>query len=75
MVAFAHLGHWYVQILFAVPSIGIIGFMGRDSLRKRAAAKRDATESSAGAARQDPAAGEASGPVGGYGTPSGPAGG
>ncbi len=40
MVAFAHLGHWYIQILFAVPALGIIGYMTRDSLRKRAAAKR-----------------------------------
>jgi hypothetical protein len=31
----AHLGHWYVQIAFAVPSLLIIGYMGRDSLRRR----------------------------------------
>jgi hypothetical protein len=31
----AHLGHWYVQIAFAVPSLLLIGYMTRDSLRRR----------------------------------------
>jgi hypothetical protein len=35
MIALACLGHWYIQILFAVPSLAIIGYMTRDSLRKR----------------------------------------
>ncbi len=47
MVAFAHLGHWYVQLLFAIPSIGIIGYMARDSLRRRAAARREGRETEA----------------------------
>ncbi len=37
----AHLGHWYVQIAFAVPSLLIIGYMGRDSLRRRRRARRE----------------------------------
>jgi membrane protein implicated in regulation of membrane protease activity len=37
----AHLGHWYVQIAFAVPSLLIIGYMGRDSLRRRRRERRD----------------------------------
>jgi hypothetical protein len=45
----AHLGHWYVQIAFAVPSLLIIGFMGRDSLRRRRRARRE--EKRPGAAR------------------------
>jgi len=40
VIAFAHLGHWYVQLAFAVPSLLIIGVIGRDSLRKRRAARR-----------------------------------
>jgi hypothetical protein len=47
MVSFACLGHWYVQLLFAVPSLGIIGYMGRDSLRKRRAARRGGNVASA----------------------------
>lgn len=36
----AHLGHWYVQLAFAVPSLLIIGFMWRDSRRRKRQAKR-----------------------------------
>jgi hypothetical protein len=50
----AHLGHWYVQIAFAVPSLLIIGYMGRDSLRRRRRARRE--QSAAGARGADPAA-------------------
>jgi hypothetical protein len=35
MLALAHLGHWYFQVLFAVPALAIIGYMARDSWRKR----------------------------------------
>jgi hypothetical protein len=35
MIAYACLGHWYVQILFGAPSAGIMLVMGRDSLRKK----------------------------------------
>lgn len=34
MIAFAHLGHWYVQLAFAAPALLIIAFMTRDSLRR-----------------------------------------
>lgn len=37
----AHLGHWYVQLAFAVPSLLIIGVMSRDSLRRRRRARRE----------------------------------
>jgi hypothetical protein len=46
MVSFACLGHWYVQLLFAVPSLGTIGFMGRDSVRKRVRGRRAVETSS-----------------------------
>jgi hypothetical protein len=36
----AHLGHWYVQIAFAVPSLVIIGVMTRDSARRRRRERR-----------------------------------
>jgi hypothetical protein len=35
LIPYAHLGHWYVQIAFAVPSLLIIGFMWRDSRRRK----------------------------------------
>ncbi len=35
IVPFAHLGHWYVQLAFAVPALAIIAYMLRDSLRRR----------------------------------------
>jgi hypothetical protein len=31
----AHLGHWYVQLAFAAPALVIIGYIARDSLRRR----------------------------------------
>jgi hypothetical protein len=31
----AHLGHWYVQLAFAVPALVIIGYMSRDSIKRR----------------------------------------
>ena len=31
----AHLGHWYVQLAFAVPALIVIGYIARDSLRRR----------------------------------------
>jgi membrane protein implicated in regulation of membrane protease activity len=31
----AHLGHWYVQIAFAVPSVVLITVMVRDSRRRK----------------------------------------
>jgi hypothetical protein len=31
----AHLGHWYVQLAFAGPALAVLGYMGRDSLRRR----------------------------------------
>jgi hypothetical protein len=34
-VPFAHIGHWYVQLAFAVPALLLIGVMARDSLRRR----------------------------------------
>ena len=34
-IPFAHLGHWYVQLAFALPAILILAVMGRDSLRRR----------------------------------------
>ncbi len=40
----AHLGHWYVQIAFAVPALAIIGYMTRDSLRRRRRERREARE-------------------------------
>ena len=40
MIAFAHLGHWYVQLAFAVPALLIIGFMTRDSLRRGSRKRR-----------------------------------
>jgi hypothetical protein len=41
LLTLACLGHWYVQILFAVPTVGVLGYMTRDSLvRKRNARRR-----------------------------------
>jgi hypothetical protein len=46
IVPSAHLGHWYVQIAFAVPALAIIGYMLRDSLRRRLRERRgDASKS------------------------------
>jgi len=41
VIVSAHLGHWYVQLAFAVPALVIIGYIGRDSLRRRWLARRD----------------------------------
>jgi hypothetical protein len=38
--AYACLGHWYVQIAFAGPSLLIFGAMGRDKLRRRLRARK-----------------------------------
>jgi hypothetical protein len=38
----AHLGHWYVQLAFAAPALVIIGYIGRDSLRRRWRERREA---------------------------------
>jgi hypothetical protein len=35
VLVFAHLGHWYFQLAFAVPALLVIGYMARDSLRRR----------------------------------------
>jgi hypothetical protein len=40
VLAFAHLGHWYVQLAFAAPALLIIGYMARDSLRRRRRKRR-----------------------------------
>jgi hypothetical protein len=40
VLAFAHLGHWYVQLAFAAPALVIIGYMTRDSLRRRRRRRR-----------------------------------
>jgi hypothetical protein len=40
MLPLAHLGHWYFQVLFAVPALAVIGYMIRDSLRKRRSDRR-----------------------------------
>jgi hypothetical protein len=42
IVPYAHLGHWYVQLAFAVPALAIIGYMMRDSLRRRLRERRNA---------------------------------
>jgi hypothetical protein len=38
----AHLGHWYVQLAFAVPALVVIGYIARDSLRRRWRERREA---------------------------------
>jgi hypothetical protein len=42
VVPFAHLGHWYVQLAFAAPALAIIGYVMRDSLRRRLRERRTA---------------------------------
>ncbi|HEY5318223.1 MAG TPA: hypothetical protein VIJ20_09595 [Solirubrobacteraceae bacterium] len=39
-LAYACLGHWYVQIAFAGPSLLIFGAMGRDKVRRYVRARR-----------------------------------
>jgi hypothetical protein len=41
----AHLGHWYVQLAFAAPALLIIGYIARDSLRRRWRERRKQTSS------------------------------
>lgn len=40
MIVSAHLGHWYVQLAFAAPALVLIGYMTRDSLRRKRAERR-----------------------------------
>lgn len=40
MIVSAHLGHWYVQLAFAGPALALIGYMTRDSLRRRRQERR-----------------------------------
>jgi hypothetical protein len=35
MLVSAHLGHWYVQLAFAGPALVIIGYMSRDSIKRK----------------------------------------
>ena len=42
VVPSAHLGHWYVQLAFAAPALAIIGYIMRDSLRRRLRERRAA---------------------------------
>jgi hypothetical protein len=42
VVPYAHLGHWYVQLAFAAPALAIIGYVMRDSLRRRLRERRAA---------------------------------
>ena len=35
MTVVACIAHWYVQLLFAGPAVAVLGYMGRDSLRRR----------------------------------------
>jgi hypothetical protein len=42
IVPSAHLGHWYVQLAFAAPALAIIGYVMRDSLRRRLRERRAA---------------------------------
>jgi hypothetical protein len=40
MIVSAHLGHWYVQLAFAAPALLIIGYMSRDSMKRRRSGQR-----------------------------------
>ena len=40
MIISAHLGHWYVQLAFAVPALLLIVYMTRDSLRRKRQERR-----------------------------------
>jgi hypothetical protein len=35
VIVSAHLGHWYVQLAFAGPALVIIGYMSRDSMKRK----------------------------------------
>lgn len=41
-IPLAHFGHWYVQIIFAVPVLLLAGALGVDNLRKRRGQRRAA---------------------------------
>jgi membrane protein implicated in regulation of membrane protease activity len=47
----AHLGHWYVQIAFAAPALVIIGYLLRDSVRRRLRERRGESEPTPGKRR------------------------
>jgi hypothetical protein len=49
LLVLAHLGHWYVQLAFAGPALVIIGFLARDSLRRRLRERRAGEPSGASA--------------------------
>jgi hypothetical protein len=40
LLVLAHLGHWYVQLAFAGPALVIIGYLLRDSVRRRLRERR-----------------------------------
>jgi hypothetical protein len=40
MIVSAHLGHWYVQLAFAAPALVIIGYMARDTARRKRRERR-----------------------------------
>jgi hypothetical protein len=40
VIVSAHLGHWYVQLAFAAPALVIIGYMSRDSMKRKRNAER-----------------------------------
>jgi hypothetical protein len=40
VIVSAHLGHWYVQLAFAVPALALIGFMTRDSVKRKRRERR-----------------------------------
>ncbi len=51
LLVFAHLGHWYVQIAFAAPALVIIGYLLRDSIRRRLRERRGDSEREPGKPR------------------------
>jgi hypothetical protein len=40
VIVSAHLGHWYFQLAFAAPALALIGYMTRDSWRRRRQERR-----------------------------------
>ena len=53
-VAPAHLGHWYVQLAFAAPALVVIGYMTRDSLRRRRERRGEGRERDQVGSRKSP---------------------
>ena len=51
LLVFAHLGHWYVQLAFAAPALVIIGYLLRDSVRRRLRERRGGTDPAPGKRR------------------------